>query len=138
MHHGASGIDWSKLRRPSRLPGIGEYRVSKLANVLFNVALADRLNGNGVTTYAVHPGAVATDIYRRVPRLFRGLMVARLLSPAVGARTQVRCATDPVLAGETGLYYAREEPEPPNPLAGDLTSVEDLWERSEVLVTDYL
>jgi NAD(P)-dependent dehydrogenase (short-subunit alcohol dehydrogenase family) len=138
MHHGATGIDWNRLRKPSRLPGIGEYRVSKLANVLFNVALADRWDGIGVTTYAVHPGAVATDIYRRVPRPFRGLMMAKLLSPAEGARTQVRCAADPALADQTGLYYAREKPADPNPLAGDPNLVEDLWDRSEAWVADYL
>jgi NAD(P)-dependent dehydrogenase (short-subunit alcohol dehydrogenase family) len=138
MHHGAKSIDWSRLRRPSHLPGIGEYRVSKLANVLFTVALADRLNGAGVTTYAVHPGAVATDIYRRVPRPVRNLMVASLLPPAEGARTQVRCAADPALARETGLYYAREQSEPPNPLAGDTQLVEELWVRSEEWVEQYL
>jgi hypothetical protein len=91
-----------------------------------------------VTTYAVHPGAVATDIYRRVPRPFRGLMMARLLSPAEGARTQVRCAADPVLAHQTGLYYAGETPTSPNPLAGDPSLVEELWDRSEAWVADYL
>jgi len=44
-----------------------EYSVSKLSNVLFTKELARRLEGTGITTYAVHPGVVATDVWRRVP-----------------------------------------------------------------------
>lgn len=38
------------------------YCRSKLANALFNLELSKKLRGSGVTTYAVHPGVVQTDI----------------------------------------------------------------------------
>jgi len=38
--------------------------VSKLANVLFTQELARRSAGQGITTYALHPGLVASDIWR--------------------------------------------------------------------------
>ena len=138
MHYGAKGIDWTKVRRPSRLPGIGEYRVSKLANVLLNVALCERLEETGVTTYAVHPGAVATDIYRRVPRPIRSLMTLSMLTPAEGARTQLRCAVDPVMSDESGRYYAAERAKEPSRLVNDENLVTELWDRSEAWVSDYL
>ena len=138
MHYGAKEIDWTKLHAPSRLPGISEYRVSKLANVLFNAALARRLNGRGPNTYAAHPGGVATDIYRRVPQPVRGLITRVLLTPEEGARTQIRLAVDPALADQTGLYYANERPKQPSPLARDEQLAEELWARSEEWVAGYL
>ena len=67
-HYAAPGIDFEALRRPSRgLTGLREYAVSKLCNVLFTQELARRTAGTGVTAYALHPGVVASDIWRRVP-----------------------------------------------------------------------
>jgi retinol dehydrogenase-12 len=138
MHYGAKEIDWTRLHAPSRLPGISEYRVSKLANVLFNAALARRLDGRGPNTFAAHPGGVATDIYRRVPQPVRGLITRVLLTPEEGARTQIRLAVDPALVDQTGLYYANERPKQPSPLARDEQLGEELWARSEEWVAAYL
>ena len=67
-HYRAKGIDWDAVKKPTKtVTALHEYEVSKLANVLFTKELARRLEGSGVTTYAVHPGVVATDVWRRVP-----------------------------------------------------------------------
>jgi retinol dehydrogenase 12 len=67
-HYSAHGIDFDAVRRPTRSgTGMAEYGVSKLANVLHAQELARRLTGTGVTTYALHPGVIASDIWRRVP-----------------------------------------------------------------------
>src|SRR5690349_2602583 len=67
-HYQAKGVDWAALRAPTRsLTGMPEYRVSKLCNVLHAKELASRLAASAVRTYAVHPGAVASDIWRNVP-----------------------------------------------------------------------
>ena len=81
-HRGTSGIDFDAVRRPTRsLTGMSEYGASKLANILHAQALARRLAGSGVTTYALHPGVIASDIWRRVPWPVRPLMKARMRSP---------------------------------------------------------
>ncbi|HMG65550.1 MAG TPA: SDR family NAD(P)-dependent oxidoreductase, partial [Streptosporangiaceae bacterium] len=67
-HYAAKGIDFTTVRRRTRsITGLPEYQVSKLGNVLFSQELARRLAGTGVTSYALHPGVVASDIWRRVP-----------------------------------------------------------------------
>jgi NAD(P)-dependent dehydrogenase (short-subunit alcohol dehydrogenase family) len=105
-HYRARGIDWEAVRERTRSrTGYPEYAVSKLANVLHTQELARRLDGAGVTTYALHPGVVASDIWRRVPWPVRPLMKRRMRSPAEGAQTSVYCATSPEVAGESGRYY---------------------------------
>jgi retinol dehydrogenase 12 len=104
-HYQAQGIDFEALRRPTRsMTGMSEYAVSKLCNVLFAQELARRA-GTGVTTYALHPGVIASDIWRRLPWPVEPLAKLFMRSPQAGARTPVFCATDPVLSGTSGRYY---------------------------------
>src|SRR5262249_50051731 len=67
-HCSARRLDWDAVREQTRtVTAMREYAVSKLANVLFAKELARHLEGTRVTTYAVHPGVVASDAWRRVP-----------------------------------------------------------------------
>ncbi len=43
-------------------PGLDEYPKSKLANILFTKELARRLDGTGVSAFAVHPGVIVTEL----------------------------------------------------------------------------
>ena len=75
-----------------------EYAVSKLGNVLFTPGLARRTAGTGVNTYALHPGVVASDIWRRVPWPVGPLVTRRMLSVTEGAETSLYCATSAEVA----------------------------------------
>jgi retinol dehydrogenase 12 len=130
-HYGARGIDWDALRRPMRgLTGMREYAVSKLCNVLFSAELARRTAGTGVTAYALHPGVVASDIWRRVPWPVRPLMERRMLTVAQGAETSLYCATSPAVAADSGLFYDKCAERAPSPVATPELAAE-LWKRSE-------
>ena len=130
-HYSARGIDFEAVRRPARgLTGLPEYAVSKLCNVLFSAELARRTAGTGVTTYALHPGVVASDIWRRVPWPVRPVITRRMLSVTEGAATSLYCATSPEVAQDSGLYYAKCAPRAPSAVAtGELGR--ELWDRSE-------
>ena len=113
----------------AQLYGTGDFAAWSAAT---QVAIAEMLR-SGVTTYALHPGVVASDIWRRVPWPARQLMKLRMISPEQGARTSLYCATSPEVAGDTGLYSddcRRKQPSAvaAAPLAGEL------WERSEAWV----
>jgi len=131
-HYQARGINWDALRAKTKSrTGLPEYAVSKLANVLFTKELARRLEGSKVTTYALHPGVVATDVWRRVPRPFRWVMKKFMVTPEEGAQTSIRCATAPELASETGRYYDRDGKERrPAKLANDEELAKQLWTKS--------
>jgi NAD(P)-dependent dehydrogenase (short-subunit alcohol dehydrogenase family) len=131
-HYGAKEIEWTALREPTKSrTAMQEYGVSKLANVLFTKELARKLEGSKVTTYALHPGVVATDVWRRVPGPVRWVMKKFMITPEQGAQTTLRCATAPELATQTGRYYDQHGKEkPPNPLAEDGRLAHELWTKS--------
>jgi retinol dehydrogenase-12 len=131
-HYGAKkGIDFEAVKRPTRsITGLDEYAVSKLANVLFTQELARRLEGSGVTTYALHPGAIASDVWRKVPWPVRPMMKLFMKSTEDGAKTTLMCATDPALASVSGRYYDDcKERTPSRVTTPELAK--ELWERSE-------
>ena len=134
-HYRAPGIDWDAVRQPTRsATGLPEYGVSKLANALFSAELGRRLAGSGVSTYALHPGVVASDVWRSVPWPFRSLMKLAMISTEEGAATTLHCATSGEVAQETGLYYEKCRVKQPSRLAQDPALAAELWKRSEAWV----
>ena len=130
-HYKAKDIDFEAVQKTTDTRiGLHEYEVSKLANVLFSAELARRLGSGAVHTYAVHPGVVASDIWRRLPALLRPLALAFMKTNAEGAQTTLHCALSPAAASETGLYYHDSAPRTPSRLARDEALARTLWERS--------
>jgi retinol dehydrogenase 12 len=129
-HYRVDGIDFETVREPTRArTGFHEYSVSKLANLLHAQQLARRLDGAGVTTYSLHPGVIASDIWRSVPWPVRPLVKLRMRSPEDGAKTTLYCATSPEVAGESGCYYEDARRKEPGPAAtAELAS--ELWDRT--------
>lgn len=135
-HTRAPGIDFEAVTRPtSTRTGFPEYQVSKLANVLFSAELARRLDARGtgrprLCTYSLHPGVVATDVWREVPAVLRGVMKWFMISSEDGAATTVHCATDPSCAGQSGLYYDECRVKAASDIGRDESLARALWERS--------
>jgi NAD(P)-dependent dehydrogenase (short-subunit alcohol dehydrogenase family) len=140
----AVGIDFDNLRGEREFDAGEAYGRSKLANALFSLALARRLEGTGVTSNVVHPGLVKTNIVRTAPALIRrgfeliGHLVAK--TPAQGAATQVYVATSPALKGVNGAYF-----EDCNPVlvSGDhhmfdVDMAAQLWSVARTMTGDYL
>ena len=134
-HTRARGIDFATVRQPTKArTGLPEYGVSKLANVLFSAELGRRLAGSGVATYALHPGVVASDVWRSVPWPFRSLMKLTMISTEEGAATTLHCATSADVASETGLYYDKCRVKAPSAAGSDAALAAELWRRSEAWV----
>jgi retinol dehydrogenase 12 len=129
-HTRTRGIDLDGVRRatPSGT-GFGQYAQSKLANVLFSAELASRLEGTGVLTVSLHPGAIATDVWRDIPGPFRWFLKLSLLSVEDGARTTLHCATAADL--QTGAYYAKERVTKTSAAGADRELGRALWAASE-------
>ncbi|MEO6951334.1 MAG: SDR family oxidoreductase [Polyangia bacterium] len=138
-HYRAAPFDWDALRRTTKsYAALPEYAVSKLANVLHAKSLAKRLTDTKITTYSLHPGAVASDIWQRRMGPFAVLLKPLLITVEKGARTQVHCATAPELAAETGLYYDKSRPKTPSKLALDEKLRDELEAHSQEWVRPFL
>ncbi len=139
LHDGAPPPDVAALRAPARFRGLSAYASSKLCNVLFSRELAERLRGTGVTSNAVHPGDVKTDVTRGnrvLAFLHRTVATPLLLSAEEGARTSVHVATSPQLHGVSGLYFVLGAPAPASPLERDAGLRQRLWDDSARLLAD--
>ena len=130
-HRQAPGVDFEAVRRPTRsFTGLPEYAVSKLCNLLFTQELARREAASGVTTYALHPGAIGSAIWRRVPWPVEPIMKLFMRSDEEGSVTSVYCATAPELVGVSGRYYDHSREKAPSSVATPQLAAE-LWARSE-------
>lgn len=134
-HRHAETIDFAEVRRPTQSrTGLKEYAVAKLANLLFAKELARQLQGSGVTTYAVHPGTVATDVWRSVPAPLAWLLKRFMRNEEEGAATTLHCATAPQLAEQSGEYYADCQLTEASAAAHDGVLAAQLWAHSQAWV----
>ncbi len=111
------------------------YGQSKLANVLFTVELARRLEGTGVTANSLHPGFVRSNFNTgtAVNRLVMKLVSPFAISVEKGAETSVYLATSPEVEGVTGKYFAKKQVARTSAEANDPAVARRLWEVSEKL-----
>lgn len=134
-HMGVKRLDWGALARPPGIRGgFGAYGVSKLMNVLHAKELARRLADTRITTYALHPGVVASDIWRELPRVVQWIMMRFMISNEAGARTSVYCATAPELSTSSGRYYDECREAQPSRLAMDENLARELYVRSDAAI----
>ena len=139
-HERIKTFDWTWIdRRTTGAPsGFAMYAASKLMNILHARELARRLAGTRVTTYALHPGAVASQIWRSLPWPVQRLMKLFMLSNENGARTQVWCAAAPELATSSGRYYHQCREARGTALSRDEALAAELYDRTERAIADAL
>lgn len=133
------GLDFDDLQSSARYSAMGVYGKSKLANILFTVELAKRLEGSGVTANSLHPGTVATGYGRdgdATGLLAMGIRIAApfMKTPAKGARTSVYLASSPAVANVSGAYFVGTSQRTPSRAARDPEAARRLWEVSEELI----
>jgi retinol dehydrogenase 12 len=134
-HIRTKGIDWEACQKPTKsLCAFKEYSDSKLANVLFNAELSRRLEGTNISTYALHPGVVASDIWRAVPWPLSVLVKRNMLTTEEGAKTSLYCATSSEVSRQTGLYYDKCQVKQTSLVGQNRQLAAELWKRSEAWV----
>ena len=135
--HTSGKIEFDNLQGERQF-GPRVYDNSKLANILFTMELAHRLEGTGVTVNALHPGFVATGFAKNNGKVIAALvslitpLVAR--SPAKGAETSIYLASSPKVEGITGKYFFDSRVVPPAPQATDTVVARKLWDVSAEMV----
>lgn len=135
--HKQGTMDFDDLGFAKGYFGMKAYGRSKLANILFTYELARRLNNSNITVNALHPGHVATDIWKTnfkiigpVLKWFMGLIA---LTPEEGADNSIYLASSTNLEGITGKYFVKREPVESSPISYDEGVAQKLWDVSSEL-----
>jgi retinol dehydrogenase 12 len=109
--------------------GFKAYAQSKLAQVLFTRELARR--EPAIASNAVHPGVIATGIWRSAPAPIRGILGVVLPGPAKGAKPVIHLAIGADVQGVTGQYFRAMRPVPASPAAQNDADAARLWTLAE-------
>ena len=121
---GQMPLDLDDLMMEEGYSGVRAYCQSKLAQIMFTIELAQRLDGAGVTVNALHP---ATYMPTK--------MVATPMSTLEeGIEATLRLVADSRLAGVTGVYFDGAREAAADPQASDPQARGRLWKSSEELV----
>jgi len=138
LMHKFANFDLDNLNSEKWFNDIQVYNCSKLANILVANELSRKLNGTGVTVNSLHPGVVATDIYRELPWLIRPIadfFVGFIFKSAQeGAQTSIYLAVSDEVEGVSGRYFVDCKEANTSKAAMDKSLAKKLWEKSEALV----
>ncbi|CAG9800008.1 unnamed protein product [Chironomus riparius] len=114
------------------------YGQSKLANNLFALELARRLEGSNVTVNSCHPGLVHSKLGRHMNAwykpLYRLIFKPFYKTAYEGAQTQIRLAVDPELKAVTGKYFVDCEEAVPSSAAQSYETAAWLWTKSTQMI----
>jgi NAD(P)-dependent dehydrogenase (short-subunit alcohol dehydrogenase family) len=104
--------------------GYAAYAMSKLANVMHALSLAERHASDKLVAYSVHPGTIGTKLLRQ------GFGPIAGASPQIGARAQVRLAGEEEVSAPSGSYFSEGVQAQPSPSARDAAVRAALWDAS--------
>jgi NAD(P)-dependent dehydrogenase (short-subunit alcohol dehydrogenase family) len=134
--HSGMRADFERCFRPETYDRKVVYGISKLANLMFAYELARRLKGANITSNAVDPGGVATNLGRNngivswLRHVGYHALKGDLLSPEKGAETIVFLASSPAVEGVTGKYFRRNREVPSSEISYDEDAARKLWDAS--------
>ncbi len=137
-----SGIQFDDVDMSTNYSDSLAYGRSKLANVLFSLELGKLLRGTRITSNALHPGVINTEIDRNLsPVLQFGFGVLTAIkgkNVEQGAATTCFVATNPSLGSTSGRYFEDcNAVEVPGTHMQDTAMADRLWLLSEELTQPF-
>ncbi|WP_375582367.1 SDR family oxidoreductase [Cyclobacterium xiamenense] len=128
-------IHFDDVNLSQKYHGLRAYAQSKLANVLFTREFDRRKNLPTLSSYAVQPGLVKTDIGLKHTLGWHGFAwkIRRLggKSPEKGAETSIYLASSAEVKGVSGAYWDNCRQKNPGKNAQSLQDASQLWELSQ-------
>ena len=137
-HHFVKGMQWDDINYKDDFKmGLKAYGQSKLGNILFTKQLAKKLQKDGVTVNAIHPGGVNTSLGNQnnslLGRVLKIILKPFFRSPLKGANTIIYLAEIDGLS-ITGAYCVDGRVAKTSHYSKNEAEAEKLWRLSEKLV----
>jgi NAD(P)-dependent dehydrogenase (short-subunit alcohol dehydrogenase family) len=138
-----SGILFDDLQMSRHYSDRQAYGHSKLANALFSLELGRLLMGTRITSNALHPGLINTEIDRNLSGFMQSafgvLTAVSGKNVEEGAATSCFVATSSLLGSTSGKYFEDcNAVEVQDSFMQDMAMADRLWFLSEELTKDYL
>lgn len=133
-HQGINRIHFEDIGFKKGYRPFQTYAQSKLANIMFTYELSDRLKDLDITVNALHPGAVASKLYRNfgiLEPLINFWIKLTGKSSEEGASTSIYLASSEEVTDVTGKYFADEEQKQSSEASYNKESWDRLWKLSE-------
>lgn len=105
----SGAINFDDLMLKTRYKAGDAYANSKLAAVLYTIALAKRTRGHGVTVNALHPGVLATSAFRDYPDFIMKMVGLFLEKPQKGGERIAHLALSDDVQTISGRYFYKTE-----------------------------
>ncbi|MFN3072401.1 SDR family NAD(P)-dependent oxidoreductase [Acinetobacter sp. TY2] len=118
--------------------GVRSYANSKLANLLFSNTLAQQLQGSSVTSNALHPGGVDSEIYRELPKYQYNALKLFLIPTSKPAELIKKMAFTTEWSQRNGDYASLQTPALKSRKAKDRELGQYLFDQTIQLVHQYL
>ncbi len=137
-HHFVKGMQWDDINYKDDFKmGLKAYGQSKLGNILFTKQLAKKLQKDGITVNAIHPGGVNTSLGNQnnspLGRVLKIILKPFFRSPLKGANTIIYLAEIDGLS-ITGAYWVDGRVAKTSHYSKNEAEAEKLWRLSEKLV----
>ncbi|MCH7337546.1 SDR family NAD(P)-dependent oxidoreductase [Acinetobacter sp. NIPH 2699] len=136
--HWAGSIKPNKFRAEGFYNPLFYYGQSKLANLLFSNALAEQMASSTITNNALHPGGVASEIYRDLPKPVYEVMKIGLVPTSVPAKLITQMAIGDEWENRNGEYVSAHMPDWKSSHAKNQQLARDLYAQSMGLIEKYL
>lgn len=136
-HYQAKNIDVASFyEKNKRYFVLTAYEQSKLANVLFTYALAEKAKPYNITVNALHPGFVYTPIGSKNGNAFLGMIWSAAskmfgLTVEKGASSHIYLASSVDAKNDTGKYFHNCKAKKSSTISYDKSLQELLWKESE-------
>ena len=126
-------LDFEDLQGERNFNSLNAFGATKMANLLFTLELARRLENTGITVNAIHPGLVRSNLLKEsFPplRLFTWLISS---SPRKATESILQMATAPEFEKTTGKFFHQAKEIQLPAYASDQDAQQRLWKISEIL-----
>lgn len=135
---GQIDVDQFKADQVKKYNGVRSYANSKLANLLFSNTLAQQLQGSSVTSNALHPGGVDSEIYRELPKYQYNALKLFLIPTSKPAELIKKMAFTTEWSQRNGDYASLQTPALKSRKAKDRELGQYLFDQTLQLVHQYL
>ena len=136
--HKTGKVDFDDLMFEKRYKSMEAYATTKLMITAYTYALAERLEGTGVTVNVVEPGFVATNLGANMGGFWDKLAftIVRPIQTSAekGAETSIWAASDPELEEITGKTFTKKSETKSADITYDNEFQNKLWEKTAKLL----